>query len=82
MEVQEPGLAYLSNESQSSGPCKERTEEWRAGRSIWVLDHLIFYDVDIELGRPLWGLKESALGQLVDLCFNSDTMWWQWQQGQ
>lgn len=31
---------------------------------------------------PVLGTKETALGQLVGLCFNSDTMWQQWLRGQ
>lgn len=31
---------------------------------------------------PVLGTKETALGQLVVLCFNSDTMWQQWLRGQ
>ena len=31
---------------------------------------------------PVLGTKETTPGQLVGLCFNSDTMWQQWLRGQ
>lgn len=52
----------------------------RAARG-WIRHpgHQVIQGGDVEAGRPTprSGDTEIALGQLVDLCFNSDTMWQQ-----